>query len=448
MLFDILDSLHTLPELVLETIARFLSVDHCTALACTTLPLLRTAFIARRWEGVCVGTSGWKDCYGVSDGQKLNQVSSERFSSMVRDGAPPPSHMRYLMYVTSHLQDDPLFMTPLWRQYIATHVTAFALDATFPDATGLSWEIFLRHLNELNLTGLWITIMQGADPSFWLKLNSLKLPDSLRILGLSIRDGRDTKIELVIPPKTTFVNLDFPVSYRADYLPRIPEFVETFKVSRLGGYDMSGYVERLPASLTTCVVLTPNHPAFILAAAVERLSSLRTHNMLVYHLDTPPANYPWLSWTAPRHMSPLKIDLGISTDYSNVDGPLNWALHVRDSLARAGMRGMSLLVLNHWLPRIKKLKITLPVSLRNAEIPSYVDVEVVSSGDIPLTVWKIPSLRELTVTAGPEWAVPLQLRTMKRLRTLVIKGNVSKVPRSRLPPKLRKVRYVPQDGSE
>lgn len=425
MPFRILESLDTLPDLVLATVFDFLPVAHVLPITRSTNPEFRELALRRQWCAVHV-SSAPADRHGSRSSRMFYRISKKTFSAMVLLGTPPPCRIHRLVYSAWGAADDREFMTPRWRAYVSAHANSVGFEFVIRNGHDSHWSEAAPHLHGFNLVELLLRIPDGNRNQQLPLFVGVTFPNSL------------TKVQIEFGMRITTVpeNSGFPSLLRhlevisegihPGLFPTLPPNIKVLKLSADAGLDVSEVVGLLPQGLEVLAFEPPisslptgGPPARISSTAIQRFSPALQHNMMVYHNTAAPLEAIPISVLG----SAATVNLGLGgQDYSGTVLPSCHLLEVYDDpgLGRLSAH-LSLLLLNHWLPQLRVLRLKFPISLQGAEIPSTVAVEVVGKErHIPLQVWDLPRIVLLDMEPVMAGSVVSRLEQMECLTTLLL----------------------------
>lgn len=441
-MFLILEQMHALPDLVIDNILTFLPIEHVNALTHSAYPELQHLAERRQWRSVHIGDYFPTDS-GSSEERFFFNVSRSVFLSMVQSEAPPPFAIHRLVYVVPrNPSDDPLFMTAEWRAYVAKHTASIHLAFDVGDGEPLGWVAAVPHFSELNIAAITVNSSGSSDQPSRSVLQTT-LPRGLQLLALTATCGLTPAHELsrfVIPSSVVRLRLYFQDGVRPTQLPVLPPGLREFIYEAPSGLDLTESVHLFPSTLERLEVLSYPRSAMISQTAVDLFPRLLKHNLLVY-----------LGVAAPNaigllvHGTQVAVNLAVPVDYAEIAFCPGGRLRV---FATPPEVLLLLLGLNHWIAQATILQLELPLPMEGVVVPPDLPVTVrAENADIPLEVWAIRRLGDLTMGPIHSRSVPAQLGSMEFLvklgLTLSDKGGRMQIP---APPNLLILRVTLQSA--
>lgn len=395
-MFDILEELHTLPDLVTDTVLLFLPLAFIKLLTHSTRPELCRLARRREWRRICVGIF-YEDSVNIDEifdyeyyqfthGRYYDDpysshhpITHHEFNEMVQTGTPPPFHIHRLQYSTWSALTDLLFMTPAWRAYVTTHVDSLALEIHDGDNSSARLASALPYLNELNVVDICFTNKSVSGTE--LHVDDLILPRCLTALSLFNNDWTEEDLQaLVIPPSVVHLELEVLQPIHPTQLPVLPPRLQVLKTKVPEHLDVSDCVHVFPPCLQELGLDVDNHPPMISASALQHFSPLLKHSLMVYHDGASLLDFPGVRL---RNQVYLGIDLNRPGDYASLV-----SLPCRRVEAYRGMTGdqtqqVTLPQLAHLFPQLEQLDILSDISLQNVLFPPTLGVEAFLSDSLP-----------------------------------------------------------------
>lgn len=412
-MLDLLAFLQSLPDIAFLTVFGFLSWECHWKMDCRRRSELRVTALDSL-SRLSVGFNSLREHpEGVSD-RGYYEIPTSRFHELVKYGILP-SNLRALNYHTRFPQDDPLYMTKQWREYVKHHFESFNL-ACFVSSDRRWLTKALPHLTELRVNTLWI-VVSGHRKDTMTQIALTEYPPCMEKLIVELITTSDDDLDgLVFPQRMYQLEIFCDKGTDPTRIPQLPEKLKGLHFRADDGVDISPYVDRFPRDLTELKLFTSDKPARVSQSALARFPSLTAHNLEVYEKE--PLWESRRAWWCTDDT--MVVDLSIPANYANMAFCHRRNLKVvNGALRREGI--VALLCIAHWFPRLRSLELEFPVSLNGVRFPPKLAVDVVGlEGSVPHQVLGIPKIHLLSISRVCAQSLPLKINLMTLLKKLSI----------------------------
>lgn len=421
------------PGLVLDTVLLFLPTVYQCVLSRSSDHELCALAAARSWTLVYVERPGASR--STSD-RLRRRLTHDEFETMLRTDSLP-CRIGHLFFSAAHVSPEQL--TPEWEAWVRSNTRSFGMaiaTGSWGDGHG-AWRAAVRRLTALNLTELRVEFYDDAP----LHRSPLPFtfPPTLRTLRLTSSHGSTSSLSLLEIPQSV-VDLRLGGRTQLLHLPVLPRRLRTLVVERKN-LDISLDVSLFPPLLETLLMgLTRDVPATVSSAAFQWFLPQLQHNMVVYTGSPPLLRGLRLDWDTP--FPPVYIiDMMANPDYGRMQLPPGTHLRI-DSAWNS--RLMPLRSINHWLPALLDLSISLPLDLDGAVVPPGLRVRISGSqrATIPPQLWDISWVVLMEVCIDGDVAIAQQIHRLRHLTRLSLdaRSTISEVFTS--PPRLQSIQLM------
>lgn len=404
--YDIVDHVCDLPDLVIDTVLLHLSYAHVWALVYSSdAEVLR---LARRqqWRRVCV--SELQPMPGFS-----YTITTKRFHEMVSSGTPPLHPIHHLDYhADNYIEDD--FMTDTWHEYVAKHTKLVGLSIGITPTEMAVWTPAASHLHTLNLVSLELNCSVERTTFMKSMLSTVGRLSSLRRLTLRIGYCPfHLWSELAIPEGVRDLKI-YQESAADPWNPEDSKMRLCLRDLVSRGADISSNMGLFPVFLDKLTIFSYNRPMIVSHRALERFPHLQ-HNLVVCE----ESNVGELDGAKYGLGCRFFLDACVPADYSAVDLPSGLTLRIESSVP-SRYKVLPVRTVNHWISRVEKLELVLPLDLTGVVIPPGVQVVGDVQGSTPSAETWSSYGNALVSMRGGLLAIHPQMAPMEHVRKLAL----------------------------